>query len=86
MSIKPVIIAVSWQLRWSIYQRLTLLDIPCCYEPHQPLVVEVNSPTTALHIWSVVRQLTATRAILVDWLERCWRDEQISSLDTKNFE
>ena len=73
MSINPIVIAINWQLRWVIYQRLTLLDIPCHYQPHQPLVVEANSPTAALHIWAVVRQVTASRHTLVEWLERCWR-------------
>ncbi len=77
MSINPMVIVVNWQLRWSIYQRLTLLGISCRYAPHQPLEVEVHSPTTALYIWSVVRQLTADRATLVNWLERCWQLQDI---------
>ncbi len=73
MSINPLIIAISWQLRWSVYQRLTSIGIPCHYQPHQPLVVEVNSPTAAVQVWSVVRQMAAPRQTLVEWLERCWR-------------
>lgn len=44
-------------------------------------LVEVDSPTSALHVWSVVRELTATRATLVNWLERCWPTEYQSLLE-----
>ncbi|URR35574.1 hypothetical protein NBE99_00055 [Thermosynechococcus sp. HN-54] len=73
MSINPHVIAVQWQLRWPIYQRLTELEVPCEYLPYQPLTVEVNSPLAALQVWSVVRQMSAARDTLVDWLEQCWQ-------------
>ncbi|BCX12704.1 MAG: hypothetical protein KatS3mg067_1642 [Thermosynechococcus sp.] len=73
MSINPKVIAVQWQLRWPIYQRLTELEVPCECLPYQPLTVEVNSPLVALQVWSVVRQFSASRDTLVDWLEQCWQ-------------
>ncbi len=73
MSTNPQLIAVQWQLRWPIYQRLTDLGVPCEYAPYQPLRVEVNSPLAALQVWSVVRQMSAPRETLIDWLEQCWQ-------------
>ncbi|QEP99922.1 hypothetical protein RHP47_00055 [Thermosynechococcus sp. QKsg1] len=73
MSINPHLIAVQWQLRWPIYQRLIDLEVPCDYAPYQPLRVEVNSPLAALQVWSVVRQVSAPRETLINWLEHCWQ-------------
>ncbi|NEQ97518.1 MAG: hypothetical protein F6K30_12470 [Cyanothece sp. SIO2G6] len=59
--------------RWSIYHRLLDLDIPCTCSMGQPLRVEVNHPSTAFQVWSVVRQITASRSDKIDWLNTCWR-------------
>jgi hypothetical protein len=59
--------------RWEIYWRLQQLGIPCKCATNQPLRAEVPSPTTAIQLWSVVRQTTASRRELVFWLHRCWQ-------------
>ncbi|WP_298616065.1 Asr1405/Asl0597 family protein [uncultured Thermosynechococcus sp.] len=79
MSINPQLIAVPWQLRWPIYQRLTDLGVPCEYAPYQPLTAEANSPLAALQVWSVVRQVSAPRHTLIGWLEQCWNYNWINS-------
>lgn len=59
--------------RWQVYHRLQELEIPCSCETNQPLTVEVNSVTTAVQLWSVVRQLTAPRQDLIQNLKQCWK-------------
>lgn len=59
---------------WLVCLRLWELAIPCWCEPEQPLRVQINSATAAAQLWSVVRQLTASRLELVSWLEDCWHD------------
>lgn len=61
--------------RWLVYQRLLELEIPCECAFNQPLEVEVNSVTTAIQLWSVVRCLSAPRQTLVCDLKRCWQAE-----------
>lgn len=59
--------------RWFIYRRLQQLEISCQCGSQQPLVVEINSPVAALQLWSVLRQLNASRRELIQWLETCWQ-------------
>lgn len=59
--------------RWQVYQRLQELDIACeCYI-NQPLKVDIHSPTAAIQLQSVIKQFTADRQSLVEWLECCWQ-------------
>jgi hypothetical protein len=58
--------------RWHLYHRLQELMIPCWCLPDGSLQVEVRDGVTALLLWSVVRQLSASRAELVSWLHQCW--------------
>lgn len=58
--------------RWQVYQRLQDLGIPCYCSSDGCLQAEINTPTAALQLWSVVRQLTAKRCELTLWLHRCW--------------
>lgn len=51
---KGHILDIAWTDRWQIYQRLQELDIICVCETNQPLIVEVNNPTAAIQLWSVV--------------------------------
>ncbi|MBD2312788.1 hypothetical protein H6G20_14040 [Desertifilum sp. FACHB-1129] len=64
-----------WQCseRWLIYNRLQQLGIPCECAVHQPLNVEIHTPTAALLVRSVVQQFTAPRQDLIEWLEACWQ-------------
>ncbi|MBD1924094.1 hypothetical protein H6F77_23925 [Microcoleus sp. FACHB-831] len=58
--------------RWQVYLRLQDLGIPCECPSDQPLRVQIQSATAAMQLWSVVKQLTASRQDLVEWLERCF--------------
>lgn len=70
------IVAVNWEDRWQVYQRLQELEIPCWCEINRPLRVKVSSAKQAVQLMSVLRQLTASRRELVQWLERCWQRRQ----------
>lgn len=61
--------------RWQVYQRLQELDIACECSINQPLKVDIHSPTAAIQLQSVIKQFTAERSALVEWLERCWHSE-----------
>ena len=66
-------IAVKWAYRWEVFRRLKALEIDCQCATNEPLLVDLDSPTTLVQIWSVIRQSTAERHQLVDWLNDCWR-------------
>lgn len=59
--------------RWQVYYRLQELEIPCKCLPHKPLEVEINHPIAGIQLWSVVRNFSASRSELVDWLNDCWK-------------
>lgn len=61
--------------KWQVYQRLQALQISCHCAIDRPLQVEVADIGTAIQLWSVVRQFTASRSELIDWLNRCWYRE-----------
>lgn len=61
--------------RWQVYQRLQELDIACECSINQPLRVDIHSPIAAIQLQSVIKQFTADRPALVEWLERCWERE-----------
>ncbi|MBF2065769.1 MAG: hypothetical protein IGS39_15305 [Calothrix sp. C42_A2020_038] len=63
---------MEWTDRWQVYMRLQELGINCSCAMNQPLKVEIASITAAIQLWSVVRQLTASRHELINALERCW--------------
>lgn len=67
------VVAVSRCDRWQVYQRLQALGIPCCCTENGCLRAEVNSPLAALQVWSVLRQLTASRQELAAVLNQCWQ-------------
>lgn len=66
-------VAVSWIDRWQVYHRLQELSIPCECSSNQPLQVEIGNATAAVQLWSVTRQLTASRQDLIYILKRCWQ-------------
>ncbi|MGK7913347.1 MAG: Asr1405/Asl0597 family protein [Synechococcus sp.] len=65
-------IAVPRQDRWRVRQRLLELAIPAVCSDDGHLHVEVRSSVAALQVRSVLRQFSAHRSELVDWLETCW--------------
>lgn len=66
------VIAVKWAHRWEVFRRLQALEIDCQCSTNEPLLVNLDSPTTLAQVWSVMRQSTSQRHQLVDWLNDCW--------------
>jgi hypothetical protein len=60
----------AWD-RWQVYHWLQLLDIECKYLFYQLLQVCIAGPAQLLQLWTVLRQLEASRGCLIDWLETC---------------
>ncbi|MFN6179302.1 MAG: Asr1405/Asl0597 family protein [Dolichospermum sp.] len=67
------VIDIDWADRWQVYQRLQELDIICICETNQPLMVEINNPTAAIQLWSVIQQFSASRQDLIENIENSWR-------------
>ncbi|MDJ0533691.1 MAG: hypothetical protein QNJ70_14580 [Xenococcaceae cyanobacterium MO_207.B15] len=67
------IIKVEWSERWQVYDRLKALEIECDCQSYQPLSAYPSNATTAIQLWSVVKQFTANRQELIDWLNQCWQ-------------
>ena len=70
---KKHVIDIDWADRWQVYQRLQELDIICICDTNQPLMVEINNPTAAIQLWSVIKQFTASRQDLIKNIENSWR-------------
>ncbi len=68
-------VEMDWVDRWQVYQRLQELDIPCWCETNQPLKVEISNVTTAIQLWSVIRQFTISRQEMIYTLEDCWQNK-----------
>lgn len=66
-------IEIQGSERWLVFQRLQELGIPCSCSYCQPLTVQVNSPIVAIQLWGVSRHVSASRPVLVDYLEQCWQ-------------
>lgn len=58
--------------RWQVYHRLQELGITCICPDDGSCQVNIESPTTLLQVWWVIRQVTAPRQELITWLEHCW--------------
>ncbi|MGF1458615.1 MAG: Asr1405/Asl0597 family protein [Leptolyngbyaceae cyanobacterium] len=57
--------------RWSVFQRLQELSIPCQCAYGQPLQVEATTPTAVMQIWSVAQHWTRPLEATVAMLENC---------------
>jgi hypothetical protein len=66
-------INVQWAYRWEVFRRLQALEIDCQCATNEPLLVNLDSPATLAQVWSVMRQSTAPRHQLIDWLNECWK-------------
>lgn len=66
-------VSVACEDRWQVYHRLKELEISCHCGGFQPLQVEIATPTEALQLWSVIRQVSEPRSVLATALDRCWR-------------
>ncbi|MBV6623627.1 MAG: hypothetical protein KI793_11945 [Rivularia sp. (in: Bacteria)] len=65
------VVKVSWADRWQVYQRLQELNIPSWCSGNQPLTVEITNTEAAIQLWSVTRQLNASRQDLICSLKEC---------------
>ena len=65
------VVEVSWADRWQVYKRLQDLNIPSWCGSNQPLTVEITNTEAAIQLWSVMRQLNASRQDLICTLEEC---------------
>lgn len=59
--------------RWSAYQRLQELEIPCVCSYYRPLKVQINTVTSAIQVWCVLRHVQVSRQVLTAHLEHCWQ-------------
>jgi hypothetical protein len=59
--------------RWQVYHRLQELEIDCQCSGFQPLKVQIQTPTAALQLWSIVRRVSEPRQVLVDALNQSWQ-------------
>lgn len=66
------VLSVKWAYRWDVFRRLKALEIDCQCSTNEPLLVDLHSPTTLVQIWSVIRQSSAERQQLINWLDNCW--------------
>ena len=73
---KHEIVTVQSSDKWQIYHRLQALDISCQCRTNKPLKVKVDDIHTAIQLWSVAKQYTASRQELVHWLNQCWKIKQ----------
>lgn len=74
LKVNPVeTIAVEGSDRWTMYHRLQELDIPCHCGVNQPLKVSLSHPLAGIQLWSVMKQTTASRSVLLQWLHQCWQ-------------
>lgn len=70
---KPSILPVKWAYRWSVFRRLKELNIDCQCSTNEPLLVNLESPTTLMQVRSVLSQFSASRQDLVSRLDNCWQ-------------
>ncbi|MEM9087529.1 MAG: Asr1405/Asl0597 family protein [Cyanobacteria bacterium P01_F01_bin.53] len=66
-------ITVSCEDRWQVYHRLQELDIDCQCSGYQPLRVNLQTPTEALQLWSILRRVSEPRQNLVETLIQSWQ-------------
>ena len=65
-------VVVSCEDRWQVYHRLQELDIDCECSGFHPLKVNLQTPTEALQLWSIVRRVSDPKHSLISALHRSW--------------
>ena len=65
--------------RWSVFRRLKELNISCCCREDGMLWVEIDNGLDAILLRSIVQQFVSNRSELIDWLERCWSSQVLST-------
>lgn len=78
------VITVARSDRWVIHQRLQEMSIASACPFDGSLRVDVSTGMDILLIRSIVLRMTADRADLMTWLERCWHHE-IYTTGTPSF-
>ncbi|MDJ0697266.1 MAG: hypothetical protein QNJ49_18165 [Mastigocoleus sp. MO_167.B18] len=58
--------------RWQIYHRLQELKIECSCSGDGSLRIKVNQFEDLVLLQSTLKQFTASRQELIDWLDKCW--------------
>lgn len=66
-------VEIDFNQRWGVYHRLQELEIPCSCLTNQPLKIEIDNPRAIAQLCCVVKQSTASRSELIDWLDNCWK-------------
>ncbi|MEM9089704.1 MAG: Asr1405/Asl0597 family protein [Cyanobacteria bacterium P01_F01_bin.53] len=66
-------VIVSCDDRWQVYRRLQELNIDCQCSSFQPLKVNLQTPTEALQLWSVVKRISEPRLVLIERLNQSWK-------------
>ena len=59
--------------RWQVYHRLQELDIDCRCSGYQPLRVNLQTPSEAIQLWSIVRRVSQPRHLLAVALQKSWQ-------------
>ena len=59
--------------RWDVYFHLRELSIPCECRFNQPLRVQIDTASTAIHLWSLLRIFTGSKQQCTEHLEQCWQ-------------
>jgi hypothetical protein len=75
-SLAVPVLTISRCDRWLACQRLQDLSIPCYCTEDGSLHVEVTHAAAIAQVKSVIQQLTASRTVLIDWLEQCWEQPE----------
>ena len=65
--------------RWIVSRRLQELNIFCWCPEDGTLWVEIDGWIQAILLRSTVQQFASNRSELIDWLERCWSTQVLST-------
>ncbi len=69
----PTALTVDCEDRWQVYHRLQSLGIEAQCKSFEPLQVMINTPTEAIQLWSVTRQVCMPRQAIASILNRSWQ-------------
>ncbi len=59
--------------RWQIYYRLQELKIECSCSDDGSLQIKASRFEDLVLLQSTLKQFTASRQELIDWLDKCWK-------------
>jgi hypothetical protein len=66
-------IEIDSDRRWSLYNRLQDLGIPCECKAYQPLRIQLETVNTAIQFWQVFHHFHSSRQDRIARLEICWQ-------------